>query len=393
MASFQIKDFASITVSAINWMRAVTRKVTDFNKGSIVRTVLESFGNELDEFYQRMFIGIRQAIPVSVYNSFDFARILSTSANGLVRFMVTAVGTDTNITAGTVFSVPGRTVVYRATQDVTISAGGTFADIPVAASVSGSIGNLPAATGFTVNPVPSNFLSASNLGAFLNGQDQETDAQRKLRFNEFIQSLERGTLASVRYGAKQAKILDSAGNVIEQVVKVATIEPYLADPAQPIAWVQVFVHNGSGGTSAALVAKVAQVIAGYTDSAGVKVPGWKAAGARYDYAAATEQSLKVAGVITAADGYVHGDLVGPAAIAIAQYLLGLDIGESAIQSEIVKLVKQIPGVYDFVISTPTGNTVVAANVKIMPGVIAVDSPILTPSSGSMVLTGNLVVRV
>ena len=48
---FQIKDFASITASMINWLRANTTKVTDFNVGSVVRTMAEASAAEMEELY------------------------------------------------------------------------------------------------------------------------------------------------------------------------------------------------------------------------------------------------------------------------------------------------------------------------------------------------------
>lgn len=367
---FQIKDFVSITASAINWMKTTTTKITDFNIGSIVRTMIEAVAAELDELYQQMFIGLREAIPVSVYNSFDFAALDATAAGGLVRVTVTS-GASVLISADTVFSVSGKQVTYISTSDVVIAAGATYADVPVIASTPGVAGNLAASASFTASPAPDRFVSATNPTAFVSGRDAETDDDRKVRFNAFIASLNRGTLAALSYGLKTTAITDSAGNVTERVATVSIVEPWLTDPLQPISLVNCYVHNGVGSTSSTLVTKARDVVYGYYDSNGNAVPGWKAAGVKVEVYAATEQTVAVTAVLTAANGYDKPTLITAATSAIYTYLQSLPIGSTAIRAEIIALAMNVDGVSNFVMSAPSSDTTVAANIKIMPGTFTI----------------------
>lgn len=369
--AFQIKDFASIAASSINWMRASTKKVTDFNVGSVVRTMLEAVAAEIDELYQRMFIGLREAIPVSVYNSFRFERIEAVAASGLVRVNVTPSADPILIPAGTTFSTAGVAVTYTSLSDVTIAPSASYADVQVAANVPGVAGNIAASKVFTLAPAPDAFVSASNLTAFISGLDRESDNARLLRFNAFIESLNRGTVKAVDYGLRTTALYDASGNAIERVVAAAVIEPWLTDPLQPISLVNCYVHNGAGSTSNELVQKARDVIYGYTDSNGVKIPGWKAAGVKVEVYAATEQAHAVTAVLTAQPGYQTGPLVLAAQEAIAEYIRSLDIGANALRAEIVAAGMAIPGVYNFVVSVPAGDTAVASNVKLMPGAISI----------------------
>lgn len=368
---FQIKDFASIAAGSINWMKASTKKVSDFNVGGIVRSMLEAVAAEIDELYQQMFIGLREAIAVAVYNTFNFLKVQAVTASGLVRVTVTSSSSPVVVQAGTTFSTPGSQVTYVATADTTIAATNTYADVPVVASVTGIAGNLPASQTFTLAPPPANFVSATNINAFVNGVDDELDDARKTRFNAFIASLNRGTIAALMYGMKTTALTDSSGNIIERVVAAAVVEPYVTDNTQPVALVNCYVHNGSGSTSAALVTKANQVLYGYTDTLGNKIPGWKAAGVNVTMAAATETTLAVTAVLTAAAGYDHAALVTSATAAIAAYIRGLDIGQSALRAKIVQMVMDITGVANFVVSAPAGDTAAAANVKLMPGTITI----------------------
>lgn len=368
--AFQIKDFASITASAVNWMKTTTTKVTDFNIGSVIRTLIEAVSAEIDELYQQMFIGLREAIPVSVYNSFDFAALEAQPASGLVRVTVTS-GASVLISSGTVFSVAGKSVTYSSTTDITIAAGGTYADVPVVASSAGVVGNLVANATFTASPAPDRFVSATNQSAFVNGRDAETDDERKVRFNAFIASLNRGTNAALEYGLKTTYLTDSAGNVTERVVSAAIVEPYLTDPLQPISLVNCYIHNGAGSTSSALVTRAREVIHGYYDSNGNAVPGWKAAGVKVELYAATEQAVNVTAGLTAATGYDKPTLIASATTEISTYLKELPIGSTAIRSEIIALAMNIEGVSNFVVSAPSGDTTAASNVKLMPGTFSI----------------------
>lgn len=369
--AFQIKDAASITASVINWMKAVTKKITDFNIGSVARTLVEGPAIEMDELYQQMLNGLKEGIPVAVYNSFDFARQSAVPASGLVRVTITSQATDTLIPAGTSFKVEGKSVAYTSTQNATIPTGDTYVDVPVAADSAGVLGNLSAATAFLVAPTPAGYVSAENLTAFVNGRDLETDAQRKVRFNAFIASLARGTLAAVDYGLKLTILHDADGNETERVVTASIVEPYLTDPDAPVAWVLCYIHNGTGSTSSDLVTRAAEILHGYTELGGQPVPGWKAAGVKVEVFAAGEQAVAVTGNLTAAEGFVEADLIALAVTAIAEYIKALPIGKSAIRSEIIAIVMNIDGVYNFTVTVPSGDTTPAANVKLMPGTLTI----------------------
>lgn len=369
---FQIKDFRSIVASMINWMRSTQTKITDFNVGSVARTLVEAPAAELDEYYQQMFFGIKEAIPVSVYHSFDFARIEAVAASGLVRVTVTPGANPILIQSGTIFTASGGSTTYVSTDDAIINPGDSVVDVLVAATQPGTIGNIGAGQSFTLSPPPEGFVSATNLSPFMNGINQETDEDRKLRFNAYIQSLSRGTVAALEYGLKTTQLLDPGGNLIERVVSVSIVEPYKdIDPSMPIAWVQCYVHNGVGNTTSALVNRARDVVYGYYDEHGNAVPGWKAAGVKVDVHPANEQDLDVDGVLTALPGYDHATLVNRATESIFAYLQGLEIGDPAILSEIIARVMEIDGVYNFVPSTPTADVAVDKTTKIMPGNITI----------------------
>lgn len=397
--AFQIKDFASISASMVNWLKGVTQKVTDFNIGSVVRTMLEAVAIEIDELYQQMFIGIKEAIPVSVYNSFSFSAIQALPSSGLIRVTITTSTNPTLIPSGTTFSYAGSAITFTSSADVTISAGGTYADVQVAATTSGSASNIPANIAFVMSPQPSNFVSATNLSAFINGQDAETPDQQKIRFNAYIQSLERGTVAALKYGLSLAEITDSQGNVIERVQSSSVVEPWLTDNTQPIALVNCYIHNGVGNTSSALVTQAQNVIYGYTDANNNKVPGWKAAGVDVTVAAATEIIINIGGVVTAAPGYDKPTLDLAANSVANTYLLSLGIGETFEVAELIRRIMETTGVQNFIpadvaiASTPAlgqtaGGTIAATTYYVAATYITPNGETLPSPTQSLAVSAN-----
>ncbi len=355
----------------INWMKATQQTLTDFNIGSAGRTLVEAPAVELDQLYQQMFVGLKEAIPVSVYNSFDFDQITEVAATGLIRVYITAATTPTLIAASTEFTPAVGSATYSSSSDVTIAAGATFADVLVTCDTAGTVGNISAGQAFTLSPEVAGFLSATNLATFASGVDTETDDERKNRFNAFVSALNRGTIDAIKYGLTLASLTDDSGNISERVVTASVVEPWLTDSEATVSLVHCYVHNGVGSTSSELVARASEIIYGYTDSAGTRVPGWKAAGTKLIVYAATEELINVDGVLVAADGYDHDTLVISAKDVINTYIVDLAIGQELVVSEMVKLVKEIDGVYDIVFNEPTANTLSDDQTKLMPGTVVI----------------------
>lgn len=371
MQSFQVKSFLSIAASMINKMRGSTGNVTDFNVGSIVRTMLEAVAQEIDQLYQQMVNSLKAAIQTATYLTFGFTELPAVNASGQVVVSIVAQSMAVTIPAGTTFSPAGGSgTVYTASAATVILIGQTSASVQVVASVAGIAGNLAANTAFALSIVPPGFIVATNPAAFINGAPAETASARQLRFQQFISNLARSPVAGVTYGCKTAQLVDGNGNVTERVVLAYVYEPYELDNTQPVGLYYCYVHNGVGSTSSALVAQAQKVVNGYTDSSGNLVIGYKAAGTRAVVAAATEQALQVAGVLTPAAGYMLADVIAAVTATHGSYLLSLGIGQPAHLEALYGLAWDTPGVADLVISSPTADVAVAYNVKLMPAAAA-----------------------
>lgn len=285
---FQLKDFVSITASMINRAKATQDKITDFNIGSVARTLMESPAIEIEEFYQRMFAGILEAIPTAIYLGFDFAKVESTYARGVVR--VTFLGPiDTAITVpvGTIFTAPASGNKYLTTASVTIPVGATQASLIVECSTAGTSGNVPAGaiTAIQTYDLPIGATITSDL--ITSGSDGESDEERKARFTHFIQTIARGTNGAVEYAARSAQIINASGTVAEYVTRVGFVEvPGTMD---------VYIYGANQTASAALIAEAQKIIDGYWDEdQQTFVPGYRPVGIRVRVFNMVEQPINAA---------------------------------------------------------------------------------------------------
>ena len=360
--AFQIKDFASIVASMINWMRASQSKVTDFNVGSVARTLVESPAVEIEELYQQYFIGLREAIPVSTFQSFGFDILPAAVATGVVSVSQEEARTDDLvIPVGTLFrSTDGRS--YASLQEVTWEAGATFARIQVAATAPGSIGN--AAEGvITESLFFSGAVTVSNQ-EINTGRDEETQNEREARFAEFIASLSRGTNAAIRYIAGQSRIVSSEGWIEEYITRIGLEEI----PGRTT----VYLYSSLGSPSDALIAACQAAIDGHRDEdTGVITPGYRPSGVRVDVTAMTERTVSLSMSVQMLTGYT----LTQAVIQSMQNVFNAAVsvvspGETLYLNDVSELVLTVTGIKHVTINA-SENIVCGENEALVPGDLVV----------------------
>ena len=377
---FQTKDFVSIVASCVNRMRTVQTTITDFNIGAVARTLVECVAQEVDQLYQEILIGLMESIPTAVYDGFDFPAAPALAAAGSLSLVISPSVSAILVAAGTAVAPATSSVSFVTTADVLIPAGTTTALIPVAAGIVGSAGNIPAGQSWSLSPSPAGFASATNL-APIAGQDAETPAARKLRFQAFVASLPRGTVASLTYAVSTAQIVDAFGNVVERAALSSLVEPWVANPLNQVNLVNIYVHNGVGATSSALVTLASDIVHGYTDAAGVVHIGWKAAGVVVTVSAATDVPVNITATATLAPGAVAATVAAGVQAALASYIAGIPIvgafvagaptAATFLHAEAESLALAVPGVADIVITAPSANVAGSLSAKFVPGTITV----------------------
>ncbi|EIW6162703.1 baseplate J/gp47 family protein [Salmonella enterica subsp. enterica serovar Saintpaul] len=277
---FQLKNFVSIAASMLNYVRSTTGQITDLQPGSVTRTILESPAAEIEELYIQVFNGIREAIPVAVYNSIQFDKLAPKYATGNVTIMAnTPLTGDITIPAKTRFLArDGR--AYVTSRDVIWQAKDSNGQNKTAMTVSVISVNTGSSQNVAVGDINSSpFFNPDQFtvigGNITGGADLESDDARKVRFASYIQALSRGTREALTYGAMSAYLTDSDGNITEAVTKASVDDSS--------GHVVVYVWGSNGSPSKALLDRVTQIETGYTDANNQVIPGFTTAGIRTEF--------------------------------------------------------------------------------------------------------------
>lgn len=351
--SFDIKNFSAIVAQMIAQQRGTSGKLTDFNVGSVNRTLIEAVSSEIEELYQQMWRGLDESIPTAIYRSFGFDRLDAYPAWGHVTFTANDPlhSGPLVVKKRTPVRVGKDGLVFLAADELIIPASQATGTVKVIAEIPGSSGNILSESITELKGVNLP-VSVTNQLSFGGGRDIETDKERAQRWSEFILALSRGTIASIIYGSKLATIEES-DIVVESVQYCAVEELFRKTDGDPIGRVNVYIWNGVDGASAELVAKVNHVLSGYYTSSDVAVMGWKAAGIWCDVEAVLSVLLDL--TLTVTFDSVVVDAESAVNTTVRDYITSIDVGAPYIESELVCRIKRISGVSNVVISSPSGD--------------------------------------
>jgi len=196
------------------------------------------------------------------------------------------------------------------------------------------------------------------------GRGPETADERRLRFIRYIQSLARGTVASLDYIARMGQVTALNGLVMERAERVAIEET----PGHVNAW----VYNGRGNTSTALLADISRKIEGYWDAITQQfIPGYRPAGMRVDVHAMIDQPVNVQMELDVALTYRTSATVTQASDAIKATILLEEVLGLLRPAELINSVLLLPHIDGARLLSPTQSIPVAANRALVPGTIAV----------------------
>lgn len=344
----------------IDWFTGICSTVTDFVVGSKIRSKFETIAVEMEAQDFAWYQSLKKAIPIAIYQAFDFNLIPAQKATGYVTF--TAAGpASSNITIPTGTQVSNglltldTEVIYTTTAFAIIAIGQTSVTVPVASVNTGASNNLDS---LAIDKIVSTLnapLTVTNNEPLAGGADRETETERRLRFIEYISTISRGTAKAVEYGAKTAMLYDVSGIMTERIHDAIVYEPFMHDITKPVGVFECYIYNGSGDTSDEIKELVENTINGYNDADGNPVPGWKAAGVICNVIKATETAVKVTADITILAGYSEADTETTAIDVANSYIAGLGIGKQFIYNELVERLMGIQGVYNVQITEPASD--------------------------------------
>jgi hypothetical protein len=284
----------------------------DATPGSIIRTLFEAVGFQIEDASYRFDQGIQAAIPRAVFEAFDFQALVATPATAPIVFVRAVATVNPVIIPPGTFVARADGFEFQTTSEITIPAGAVSGAGSVIARTPSAAGNSPANTiEFLRGSIPT-VIAVTNPAPATGGQDTETLASQKARFALFIASIHRATRAAIA-----AAVLGVSADGA-RAREVLVIDKVINDNLLP-AVVHVYIDDGFGTTSPELLAAAEAIV--YT---------YAAAGAVPTVYAVLPQAVNVTYSV---DG--DEEAVALAGNAAAEYLLSLRIGEKVSRENLI----------------------------------------------------------
>ncbi len=353
------KTATEITADAIATLLSATNQATNLNIGSNIRSILDAVGAEGALIEREIVDQVQQAMQNVAYGIWQVTPNPAVASVYQLQFTNTTSGAVT-IAQGTTVTISNSSLLWTTETPVTIPAqsGGTpgTATVNAQCNVTGSQTNVPANT-ITVLTSPISGITVTNPSAqaVVLGADTETSSQTQARLANKISSIHRGDKYAVEWGALASFLIDSSGNITEQVVKAKAVDLPAGDS-------MVYVVNATNGLSANLQSQTQQIINGYTDAQGVKHSGYKAAGIAATVTLALVNALDTTIQILPLPGMVYNDLLPQVHTTIDNFFAGLDIEQSFSLGSFILSLRSTPGVGDVAVTVPSASLIGVPNV-------------------------------
>ncbi|MGL4981277.1 MAG: baseplate J/gp47 family protein [Treponemataceae bacterium] len=336
----KIKRYKEIMDSAVANMIARQDKVTDFNEGSIIHTILDTISRLVERAYVAIRQGYNEQLSILPYSPFKMEKKDGLYSSGKVIFSrENKIGSVSVIPKGT--RVSGGGLFFVTTESGTIMADSIDSNsIEVVAELAGSEGNLKAYTIDGIETViPVDIVSVRNDFSFSGGTDEETDVEFEQRFKSYINGLSGTNTYAIKNAALSINKVRS--------VSVQNHKPLLND----IYNISIYVDDGSGGAEDHVINEVKNLIEGDGTEAN---SGHLAPGINIRVLAPTiiPVDIDTEVFVFATDiDTVEEDI----RLVISSYVNGLTIGKPVILSELIKKVMDLSYVKDITIKSPPGN--------------------------------------
>ena len=337
----EIKRYSEIMEDAAANMIARQDKVTDFNEGSIIYTILDTVARLAEQIYISIRAGFNYGLKLLVYSLFKFEKKSGNYASGKVIFS-RAKEKDVRSVIPTGTKVSQNSKTYETTQTGYIEAGKLESpEITIKAVEAGKAYNAKANTINTIESnVSSDIVAVDNPEAITGGTDEESDEELENRFTTYINGLDGTSLLAIQAAALS---IDSVRSV-----SVKNHKP----PLYNVFNLSVYVDDGAGNASSETLAAVKSVIEGSQTQNGHLAPGINA---RY----LAPNVIPVNIELNVTTETVEAEKVeSEISELIQKYVNSLLIGKSVILSAIIAKVRSLSYVKDVVITSPASNIVI-----------------------------------
>jgi Baseplate J-like protein len=307
--------------NVITLMTAETNVPTDFNSGSNVRTLSEAIGAVLEIQAVTDQALAMQALVYGAMSLFGIQQAQAQPASGIATFATSfPLGSALPTTQAVV--IPSGTLVQTAggvqfatLSAVTLASGTVSVQAGIIASLPGSAGNV-AASGITGTPLTSIGypLYVTNAVATAGGADAGSQSSALALFTAKVKSLGNSTPVAVA----NSPIGIAVSGTGESVQFAACFEPWIfagSGVGSGTAGFTIYIDNGTGGASNALISAVAAAAPG---NPAIGLPGFAPAGVPYSVSAVTPVFATVIASGTLFQGLISSGNVAAAAVSGVQ---------------------------------------------------------------------------
>lgn len=358
MATYNSKTYRAIHTDMTDWIIANQDIITDFNEGSGITSFIEAVAQEIEQLYLRTKIGFNNYLFELPFYAFGFTPIPGTKSTGAVVFSRSVVeSTEVTIPIGTLVATPSG-LLYITTTIGTILSGNLDSNpVFIEAYEIGEEYNVPADSITVIQTAVLGVDSVNNTTSTTYGLDDEPQEDFEIRFNNYILGLGKSNIYGLITGAR----------TVANVRSVTVVEHF--PPVDDFWNVTVYIDDGSGGASGALISTVEGILIGDGTE---ESKGYKAGGINLRVLAPTKVTVDVVIVI-----YNNGFIEDKPAVetkaidAITDYINGLFLAEDVIYNQIVDVVMDIVGVYDVSLTTPAANVSIGSSQIARIGTISV----------------------
>jgi len=328
----EIRLYDDIMRQATAGMIANQDKITDFNRGSVIHTFLDTVARLAERIYVAIRQGYNENLRLVPYSLFKFSRKEGIHATGAAEFRRgNPVPTRTTIPKATRVSGGGGTYITTATGF--IEPGALYSNpVPVIAEKPGRGYNAPSYTVENIDTMlPTDVAEVVNHDPITGGTDMETENEFEERFKMFLNGLS---------GTNSYAIMNAALSIpAVRSVSVKNHKP----PLRNIYNMTVYVDDGSGAAADDTLEAVRLEIEG--DGTPLR-QGHLAPGVNIRVAPPLVVPVVFEGVV--ADIFRADPDIADMEIraVLAEYVNSLTIGKSVVISEIIARLMKLPYIRD-----------------------------------------------
>lgn len=337
MANLTPRSFSAIVQTIAAGAQGRAKVVLDYSIGSTLRAMAEGHAGValwLQGLILKLLLTTRAATSSgadldSFYADFNFPRLAANPSSGLVQFSrFTPSGSTPFIQVGTTVQTADGSQIFSVAADTTnpifspslngytMPAMVGAISLPVLALTSGVASNVAAGAITTLTTPIIGIDAVTNLSAFANGSDGESDPAYRLRFVAYIAALSKATIAAVIYTVQSFK-LGMQATVLENVN---------ADGSSHQGFITVTVDDGSGYPPSDLVTAV-----------GAAVGNVRAGGVYWGVYAPAVVLVDIVFSITTAAGYDHNTEIALAVAAVTSYVNSLPLGTNLAYTQVARI--------------------------------------------------------